>query len=414
MNELMHFEAEPEIMEICKEEFGIGFPVVKLKGNKVKVMEARENLVKLMDHYRIKVKFDVYKRIPTFEGIKSSVGDDENLLVSQLKSLCGRHELPLRLVDHHLATIAQTNPINPPLDWLKTLKREKQSNPIADLVEALPVENKEWVKVAFNRWFIQACAAADTAENTPNIEALPKYESVLVFIGQQGLNKTTFIRRILPKHLHSYFSDGLLLNLDNKDSRLSATANWLVELGELDSTFRKSDISAMKAHLSKQVDEIRLPYAKSETRWNRRTCYLGSVNDFKFLHDTTGNRRYFPVVARAKLSIPEELDIKELWAYAWDQYINGAQWWLTPQEETLHLESLVAHESRPIAELVMDCFNFDLDGRFNKLTSKQILDRIGMKSDVKANQMRLKDELTRLGIQKDNRLYSMPPSRDGI
>ena len=414
-SDLSVLNVDVEMLEECKVNYGIAFPAIKQKGKSVKVLEDRANLVALMDHYNIKVRFDVFKRIPKVQGIASMVGDDENLLLSELKSLCGRHELPLRLVDNHLGTIAQMNPSNPPLDWLQSISRTKQTNPVYELVELLPVENKDWVKVAFYRWFIQACAAADTAKQTKNPQALPKFESVLVFIGSQGLGKTSFMRRLLQKELHTYFSDGLLLDLGNKDSRLSATANWLVELGELDATFRKSDIASIKSHLSKQVDEIRLPYARTETRWPRRTCYMASVNDTKFLHDATGNRRYFPVVALGSLKVPDDFDAVDLWAYAWSEYKNGAQWWLTPAEENMHLQALTAHESRPITELLLDTFNFDMPNRANFLTGKQVLERIGLRSDNRTHQTQLGIELSKLDIKKNpSRCYEMPPSRDGI
>jgi putative DNA primase/helicase len=71
---------------------------------------------------------------------------------------------------------------------------------------------------------------------------------------------------------------------------MSAVSHWVVELGELDSTFKKSDVSVLKAFITRRQDKLRRPYARRDSVFPRRTVFAGTVNDYQFLHDNTGNR----------------------------------------------------------------------------------------------------------------------------
>ena len=84
-------------------------------------------------------------------------------------------------------------------------------------------------------------------------------------------------------------------------------------------TFTRSGISEMKAFLSRYRDVLRLPYARTASKFARRTMFMGTVNDYDCLRDGTGNRRYMPIVARNTLNWDED-EIDQLWAEAWRRY----------------------------------------------------------------------------------------------
>ena len=66
----------------------------------------------------------------------------------------------------------------------------------------------------------------------------------------------------------------------------------IVELGELDATFRKSDIASLKSFITSDRDVLRRPYARLESEFVRRTVFLHRLTQSSFLHDPTGNRRF--------------------------------------------------------------------------------------------------------------------------
>jgi len=389
----------------------IQFPHVKENSQGVLTpLPTRLNLECLMTHIKIKVNFDVIRYRPLISGVKSMKGEEENSLIAHLKSECGFYGLNKSIVDEQLTAIMQDAQINPVVDCIKNLKRTKKIDPIHELVEFLPFKNKAWVKIAMRRWLIQCIAAADKNEHSGNNQALPKYESVLTFFGSQGLLKTAFIRALIPKELNNYIKDGILLDLNRTDSKVEALSSWLTELGELDSTFKKSDISALKAFLSRQEDEIRRPYAKAASIMPRSTSFFASVNEERFLRDSTGNRRYLPITVTGKLDL-KDFDILDLWAHVWQLYCEGEQWWLTDSEEEIQKTALEAHEDNSIEELLFDEFIFEESWRGVALTGNQILDELKMNRS-RANSMNLSQCLKKQGIEKKtDRKYLMPKIR---
>src|SRR5690606_18813858 len=136
----------------------------------------------------------------------------------------------------------------------------------------------------------------------------------------------------------------------NKDSIKAVISAWCCELGELDGTFRKSDVAALKAFLSQERDEIRLPYAPTASVFRRRTVFVGTVNDATFLADTTGNRRFWPLtVTRVDVGWDDE-EVDQLWAEAWGRYLTGEKWWPTPQEEELLAANAERYRSKSLLE----------------------------------------------------------------
>jgi len=63
---------------------------------------------------------------------------------------------------------------------------------------------------------------------------------MLVMQGPENSGKTQWLLHLVPpSHRGTWAADGLLLDPSNKDSVQQVTGHWLVELGELDATFRR-------------------------------------------------------------------------------------------------------------------------------------------------------------------------------
>ena len=68
-------------------------------------------------------------------------------------------------------------------------------------------------------------------------------------------------------------------------------AAWLVEIEEWVSG-RKSEINAQKSFISRGQDTARLSYERRAANYPRHCVFVVTVNDFAFLRDPTGNRRF--------------------------------------------------------------------------------------------------------------------------
>lgn len=117
-----------------------------------------------------------------------------------------------------------------------------------------------------------------------------KFELVPMLTGEQGIGKSSLIRRLASP---AFFNDSLA-GMSEKDDRISLLGNWMLELSELEA-LKKSTIAQIKAFISSQEDKYREPYGKLSTDHPRKSVFIGTTNESEFLKDPTGNRRFFPL-----------------------------------------------------------------------------------------------------------------------
>ena len=157
------------------------------------------------------------------------------------------------------------------------------------------------------KWALQSVALLYNNLNHPT-----SADGVLVFVGGQGIGKTSIVRALGGGS--KYCKLGLTVDPRNKDNLISATGAWIVELAELESTLR-GDLQMLKAFLTAESDELRRPYERAATKTPRRTSYIGTVNSTDFLIDTTGNRRFWTIPLTAiDLSRLRQFDGWQFWA----------------------------------------------------------------------------------------------------
>lgn len=398
------------------------FPDYLVQKNGVKVLATRENLEALIDWAEMDIRYDVYRRdiVAWYNG--QEVTDTVDAIV---KSLAAKHGLPASTVVDQLDAVARARPLNKPLHWLLSLPKT-EGDPLEEWLTACgmvdpqsetPIQ-KQWGYIIWRRFFVGCCAAADQLERTTRKDALPKFEEVIVLVSEQGQKKTSAIRGLLPPDLRGYFGGGTHLQTSVKDSVIGATSNWIAEIGELDATFRKSDISALKAFLSMTEDCIRMPYDRRAKWYPRRTVFFATVNEPEFLQDLTGNRRYLPIELRQELVFSEENGAR-IFAQAWQRYATGDQWWLADDEVHMICANQTGRHGNRFIERLRDAFVFESERRDLKLKPSAILAVLGYQGDAVArNTKALAHALKELGVQKadgsytDRRCYLMPPMQD--
>lgn len=319
------------------------FPFKKTSNTgKTSPVDHKDNLAHLLECYDLLPRYNEITKQIEFpkEEVKVAGDNTENAMFSKILSLMNLNDLPNKNLATHLTGLAETRPINPVTDFLKTLVWDDvfRISPLADqLGSAVP----EIRRIVLRIFFCQACAAADHAQEASRNDASIRahFENILVFVGPQGAGKTKGLRGLLPAKLRRYFKEGVALDPRNKDSIKQAISAWITELGELDATFRKADIAQLKAFVSSDTDEIRMPYAPTSSKFKRRTAFVGTVNDVAFLADNTGNRRFIPLEITSLKGVLSTLNVDQLWAEAWHCYVGGQKWWPTDEEAAL----LAAH-----------------------------------------------------------------------
>jgi len=200
---------------------------------------------------------------------------------------------------------------------------------ICDAVICTDDFSNDFKRTLIIRWLISAYAVVARKS-----EDSFRNRGVLVFFGRQSMGKTTFLRNLVGANWGGnklWFGEGMTLDPDVKDSRISVISYWITELAELENTTKK-EMSVLKAFLTNSEDSLRKPYAAEETSFTRRTVFAGTVNEKGFLTDPTGNTRFW-VIPVKEFKMIDKIDMQQVWAEVKELYDNKVQWHLTQDEE---------------------------------------------------------------------------------
>ena len=326
------------------------------------LMNHIDNLSYLLRWYGINVRYNVITKTEEviIDGGFSGIEDNKDAVKLEfISSLCVINKFPIERLQQQITSIANSNDYNPIEEYALSVKWDgKDRINEACSTAVVDVENMAWRNVAIRKMIYSAVGAAINDEHKKF-----SFKGMLVFQGEQGLGKTPWIR-LLVGSLASYFKEGHSLDPNSKDSIIEALAHWIVELGELDATTKKADVAALKAFLTKYLDEYRKPYAKSSTKSARRTIFFGTVNPNEFLVDTTGNDRFWTVpVVKLLLDSLEKIDKQQLWAQAFSEVNTALSMGIKPWELNNDEKSLMREINEkfraftPVEEKLRDAFD---------------------------------------------------------
>lgn len=209
-------------------------------------------------------------------------------------------------VNEFLDFIANKNKINSVKKLLDCLPEWDGTSRLDELYDILHIQDDELSKVFVKKWLMQCICMLENNEVAPY-----GCDGILVFQGKQGIGKTSFFRKLAISP--QFFKDGQVLNPRDKDTVIACTGTWIVELGELESTF-KSEMSALKAFITADKTEVRRPYDRNAIKKPRYTSFCGTCNSSEFLKDETGNRRFWVVpISKIDLKRLESFNTLQLW-----------------------------------------------------------------------------------------------------
>ena len=171
-----------------------------------------------------------------------------------------------------------------------------------------------------------------------------KFDLMLVLVGEQGTGKSTFIY----KFGRGWSSDSFL-TVNGKEAFEQLQGSWLIEMAEL-AGIRKADVEATKHFISKQEDKFRKAYGEVQETHPRQCVFIGTTNDYTFLRDATGNRRFMPVDIGTKTPRKSIFDIKNstidlIWAEAVEMYRKGQKLTLSDDANAIAKVEQHAHSS---------------------------------------------------------------------
>jgi putative DNA primase/helicase len=333
-----------------------------------------------MDKLGYSVRYNVIKKAIELLIPNTAFTRDnrDNAAISHVLSECETVRMPTKHVSQFLITLADKNQYNPVVMWIESKEWDGVSR-LDDFYATVrvPAGGEKMKRKLMRKWLIQAVAAAFSPDGIAG-------QGILTFVGPQNIGKTTWFQRLAPASLDAVLT-GHTLDMRSKDSIFIALSYWIVELGELDATFSKSEISALKSFTTQAMDKLRRPYAATESNFGRRTVFGGTVNESQYLNDPTGNRRFWSIEVDG-FDLDSGIDMQQLWAEVKGLWASGENWALNMQEMgelNIHNEEFTVVD--PIEERLAAAFNWSELGLGNDLwvTATDALMKIGVRDPSK-------------------------------
>ena len=259
-------------------------------------------------------------------------------------------------------------------DAFNKVARERSFNPLQKLIE-----HEAWDNVPrIDRFLVDILKCEDT-NYTREVSRMIfyggitrlyqpgcKFDYMPILIGGQGTYKSTIVNWLA---LHDDYA-GDINTIEGKDALDNIQGKWICEFSELLAMVRTKDVEAMKSFITRSIDTYRASYEKRAQEYPRQCIFIGTTNDYQFLSDKTGNRRYLPVVIGLKqgeLSNKESYVrnyIKRCWQEALYLYKEHKTYTVIPNE--YYNEVLQAQESAveddPKVGILLDYLDSKEDG----------------------------------------------------
>lgn len=340
-----------------------GFMHLKTKADKegntyiTGLLPTIENLEHMLRCYGIGLRYNEMTHlrevdIPQFEA--SEDNRDERAM-NLVHNLCVINGMAFG-VDHlsgAVSTIAERNCYHPVKQWIESKVWDGHSR-LEALCDTLAVRDPGMAAYRnriMKRWLVSGAAALYSKDWSH------KYELALTLQGLQGKGKSFWFLSLLPTELRAV-KDNMELDPRDKDDVFRLAGHFIVELGELDTTFSKTTLGRLKGFMSQTSDKLRRPYARCDSVMKRRTIIGSSVNKPDFLLDDTGNRRWLTLPC-ISAKWQHGIDMQQLWAEMKVLFEQGEQWWLTDEEraEVDHVNERF-EATIPVVEMLQDAFEF--------------------------------------------------------
>lgn len=358
------------------------FPHHTMTENTISLKNTMENTQRLLEAYGITVFYDVIRKKASLRlpGLKVCPDQADNAALSWVTSLAALNDLNGEKAAEYAVTTAFQRPRNTVADWIKSKPWDGKDR-VAQLCNTLTVRPgfpQSLRDLVVRRWLISAVAAAMKPAGFYS-------KGVLVLQGPQSIGKTPWVANLLPDTFADYVHLGMHLDPSNRDSVKTAVSHWIVELGEVDSTMNRADVAMLKAFISQRTDKVRLPYARVDSEFPRRTVFFASVNPEEFLRDDTGNVRWWTVPVTA-VDYEHGIDLQQLWAQVAAAYEEGERWWLVREEEAQLEACNAGHVVRSaIHDMLSSMLDFDAPKtEWKRLSASGVLHLLKVKTPTNA------------------------------
>jgi hypothetical protein len=266
---------------------------------------------------------------------------------------------------------------NPFEDYFYNLPTyDEKTDYITELANTITTTKQDLWQQCFKKWIVAmvGCVLDDKIIN----------HTVIVFSGKQGLGKTTWVEKLVPKQLKEYLFSGTI-NPNNKDTLVQLAECMLINLDELEN-LNRSEIGSLKEIITKTQIRMRKAYGHNNETMPRRASFAGSVNTAQFLNDSTGSRRFLCFELEG-IQYQHEVNIDDVFSQALFLFKSGFRHWFDQEEIKNITENNEQYQLRsPEEELLLTWFEpceKEMANAF--LNASQIATKLAEKAKININ-----------------------------
>lgn len=258
-------------------------------------------------------------------------------------------------------------------DAIEDISRRMKYDPVKDYLSSLRWDGAS----RLDKWLVSVCGAEDNRYvNAVGRKVLVgavkrifepgcQFDYMMVLEGKQGIRKTSMVQTLVG-NIKYYGS--VNFHLGDKEFIENMMGKWILEVEEM-SGQKKQEVERVKKLISKRIDTARLAWGRVVKDFKRKTILIGTYNpvegDNTWLHDPTGNRRFWPIECGENINIDllkENRD--QLFAEAVHLYKNNEPLYLDDKE--IELMAVAEQEKRQSEDPWVELINNWLEDQVRK------------------------------------------------
>ncbi|KAA4228053.1 helicase, partial [Bacteroides ovatus] len=220
-----------------------------------------------------------------------------------------------------------------------------------DRLEALArrvSDNQLWIK-SFHTWMLGLTAQWMGMTGIHANSVAP-----ILVSSEQGRQKSTFCKALIPPALSRYYMDNLKLSAQGKPERLLAEMG-LLNMDEFDK-YGTQQMPLLKNLMQMASLSLCKAYQKNYRALPRIASFIGTSNRKDLLTDPTGSRRFICVEVEHPIDC-EAIEHEQLYAQLKVAILSGQRYWFTKEEEQeLQKSNLAFYRQGPVEDVLRACY----------------------------------------------------------
>jgi predicted P-loop ATPase len=226
-----------------------------------------------------------------------------------------------------------SDPYDPMKQYFADLPKWNESshgNKISEYANTLNATSPLWNKF-FKKWLVGVVANVHDQYKCKN-------HHCLTLVGEQGDGKSTFLNGLFPKKIIGNCYTGKIKVDGDFDLNAKLSQNMLIHIEEVLPKLLKESNAEMKEIMTKDFCNYCRKYENQQSMHPRMASFMASLNDYEFLVDASGDRRYLVfMVVKIAMDKLQEFDVDMLWAQAYTEWKNGFQYWFKDGAEVAEI-----------------------------------------------------------------------------